>query len=305
MHAPVALLVNPVAGEGHGIDRWPEVERVLAGRGGVSRIEPSGEYSFANAARAAAEAGQILAIAGGDGTVNRVVNAIAGNHAVIGIVPVGSGNDLARALGLPVDPVHAARRIAGGTVRVLDLVAVNGQRFCTVGGLGLMADVTVAVSRLALPGRATRPAVRWLGPNAYLLMAAVRLALPATRAREVRVEGDGPDGPWHWRGEAHAVLVANQPTLGAGLMLPVDSSASDGACEICIVPRCSRVSLASRMMALRTGRPQPDAVLTVRRARTALIEVAAVTPFAADGDVLCMERRFEITVLPGALHVIV
>jgi diacylglycerol kinase (ATP) len=301
----LALVVNPVAGEGHALDRWPAVERVLAARGGeVVRVEPDGEHGMAAAIRAAAADGRTIVVAGGDGTVNRAVNALDRWDVPLGIVPVGSGNDLARALDLPADPVDAARRIAIGHPAPMDLVEVNGQRFCTVGGAGLLADVTMGVGRLALPGRPTRPPMRALGPQAYLLVAAAHLAAPWSHARTARVSGDGPDGRWTWEGECHAVLVANLPTLGAGLTLPVPARADDGIAEVCIVPKRSRVSLALRLASLRTGRPQPEHVLAIRRATTATIDLDAVSPFAADGDVLCQERHFELRLLPDAVRII-
>jgi YegS/Rv2252/BmrU family lipid kinase len=299
----VVLVVNPVAGRGHPLDRWAAAEAVLAARGEVTRVEAEGEHGMAAAIRAAAADGCTIVVAGGDGTVNRAVNALAGSDAALGILPVGSGNDLARALGIPMDPVAAARRIVEGHAVAMDLVEVNGQRFCTVGGVGLVADVTMGVGRLAVPGRSTRTLVRVLGPQAYLLMAVAHLAAPASPVRAVRVAGDGPDGPWRWDGECHAVFVANHPTLGAGLALPVAALADDGVVEVCIVPRRSRLSLAMKLAVLKTGRPQPEAVLTVRKARALTIEVGTVSAFAADGDVLCMERRFEIAVRPLAIRI--
>jgi diacylglycerol kinase family enzyme len=186
----------------------------------------------------------------------------------------------------------------------MDLVEVNGQRFCTVGGVGLLADVTLGVGRLALPGRVSRPVVRGLGAQAYLLMAVAHLLSPASRTRVVRVTADGPGGSWSWEGPCHAVLIANHPTLGAGLSLPVPASADDGIAEVCIVPRRSRVSLVWRLAALETGRPQPDDVLRVRTARTVTIELEAVVPFAADGDVICIDRRFDLRVREGAIRIL-
>ena len=302
MRPRAALVVNPAAGARHGLDRWPEVMRVLERWADVTRLVPTGEHGMAAAVRDAAADGRIVVVAGGDGTVNRVVNALDRWTVPLGLVPVGSGNDLARALAIPADPVAAARRIAAGAPVAMDLIEVNGARFCTVGGIGLIADVTIDVARLSLPGRATRPIARALGSQAYLLMAAARLAAPSSTPRRVKVAGDGPGGAWRWEGECHAVLIANHPTLGAGLALPVPASAADGVCEIGIVPRTSRLSLSLRLAALRTGRPQPDHVLTIRTATTATIEGDQVVPFAADGDVLCLARDFEVRVRPAAVN---
>ena len=70
------------------------------------------------------------------------------------------------------------------------------------------------------------------------------------------------------------------------------------------MPRTSRLSLATRLAALRTGRPQPDHVLTIRTATTATIEADRVVPFAADGDVLCVAQSFEVRVRPAAVRVL-
>ena len=169
MRERVALVVNPTAGAGHALDRWPGVVRVLEAWADVVRLVPAGEHGMAAAVRDAAGDGRIIVVAGGDGTVNRVVNALDRWAVPLGIVPVGSGNDLARALAIPADPVAAARRIVDGAPAAMDLIEVNGSRFCTVGGIGLIADVSIDVSRLSLPGRASRPIVRALGSQAYLL----------------------------------------------------------------------------------------------------------------------------------------
>ena len=95
------------------------------------------------AARAAAAGGHTIIVAGGDGTVHHVVNALASVPSTIGILPSGTGNDFARALGLPLDVVAAAARLAQGRTRRVDLAEVNGRVFCTVGGTGLMARSTV------------------------------------------------------------------------------------------------------------------------------------------------------------------
>lgn len=298
----LTLIVNPAAG--NGTVSWADVERVLGARGPVTRVTPVGEAALADAVRSAANAGHVIVVAGGDGTLNRVVNATDTTTLTIGIIPSGSGNDLARGVGAPARLLDAARRVVDGTPVPMDLVEVNGVRLCTVGGVGLVADVTDCVSRLAQAGRPARLFVRMLGANAYLLAAAIRLAMPVRVSSCVSARGDGPDAAWQWDGESHAVLVANHPTLGAGLRLPIAASAGDGLCEICIVPRRSRASLAVHLAALRSGRPLPEEVLTVRRARRAVIEAGSVVPFAADGDLRAAAQRFDVRVLPSAVRVI-
>jgi diacylglycerol kinase family enzyme len=304
MSERLVLLVNPSAGSGRGLADQHAVERILGERGPVTTVIATDERDLEISARDAAAAGHTIVIAGGDGTVNRVVQTLGTSRTPLGVIPAGSGNDFARALGLPRDHVEAARRIARSSGTAIDLVEVNGRPCCTVGGLGLIADVTGDIARLGRPGRVTRPIVRGLGSHAYLLAAVCRLALPNTRAWPVSVEGTGAEGAWRWSGLCHALLVANYPTLGAGLALPIDAAHGDGQAEVCIVPRRSRVSLAVRLAALRTGRPLPERVLTVRRASRASIHVEDEMPFASDGEVVCVDRRLEMVVRPRALTIL-
>lgn len=301
----LTLLVNPVAGGGSTLARWPDLPRVLAGRGEVTTVSPADPAAFDRAARAAADAGHTIVIAGGDGTVNRVINALDGVLPPIGIVPVGSGNDFSRCLGLPLDPLVAAARIVSGGIRRVDLVRVNGRRFCTVGGLGLFGDVVDAVSAVGRPGLRTRPIIRALGPHAYLIAATAHVLLKRRTTIAATVEGCGPAGTWRWAGECHALFVANQPVLGAGLRLPVPSSSDDGVCELGIVPRDSRLGLARNLTTLRNGRPVPPEALLVHPTHRATITLAAVAPFAADGDVVARSDRFDVEVSPRFLQVIV
>src|SRR3954469_14965036 len=152
----LTLIVNPTAGGGRILERWPELPSLLARRGELELLTPSTADVLVTQARAAAAAGRTLIVAGGDGTVNRVINAVSGIHACLGVLPVGSGNDFARCVGLPADPVAAARRIAVGSVTALDVVEVNGHRFATVGGLGLVADTSAVVGRAGRHGSVWR-----------------------------------------------------------------------------------------------------------------------------------------------------
>jgi diacylglycerol kinase family enzyme len=181
---------------------------------------------------------------------------------------------------------------------------VNGRRFATVGGLGLVADTSAVVARAGRHGSLGRRLVRALGPHAYLLAAAAQIALTPRTTTRVVAEGLGRGGPWRWEGACHAVFVANQPLLGAGLRLPVASSSNDGECEVCLVPQDRRVRLALNLACLRGSRPIPEGALLVFRAHSACIECAETVGFAADGEVFENGRCFAVNVLQGAVDVL-
>jgi diacylglycerol kinase (ATP) len=298
------LLLNPVAGAGHPLDRWPGLVAVLERRGPLTCLVAETPEHLDAAAREAAVAGRTLIVAGGDGTWNRVVNAVDGQPITLGLLPTGSGNDWCRALGLPTDPAAAADVIASGTPRRIDLIAVNGRRFCTVGGVGLFAETALLVSRWGAPGVRTRAVVRSLGAQAYLAAAIARLCAPTGGARPVEVHGAGPDGEWSWIGRAHTVFVANQQRLGAGLVLPLAARPDDGVCEIGIVPERGRLSLAWKLQVLRSGRPVGDDVLIVTRVRTARILSDEPLAFAADGEPQTVAATLDVEICPGAIRVL-
>jgi diacylglycerol kinase family enzyme len=93
--------------------------------------------------------------------------------------------------------------------------------------------------------------------------------------------------------------------MGQGLTLPIAAADDDGVLEVCVVPRRQRLSLVTKLAALRTGSPLGPAVLHVERATTAHIELERPCPFAADGEVLFEDRTFVVRVRPSALQVLV
>jgi diacylglycerol kinase family enzyme len=198
----------------------------------------------------------------------------------------------------------AAARLAAGRVRAVDLAEVNGRLFCTVGGIGLIARTTRTVAGLGAPGSPVRAIARGLGSQAYLVVAAFQILACAT-TDAVSIEASGPDGPFTWQGRCHAVLIASQPTLGAGLAVPVASSDTDALAELCIVPARHRLSLARHLVALKTGTPVPEAVLRVRRIASAVLRTDGLVPCTADGEWVGDADRFEIRVRPASLQVLV
>ena len=305
MRDGVTMLVNPTAGRGRVLERWPQLPAILGARAEVEVIVSGSVEELAAAARNAAACGRTIVVAGGDGTVNRVLNAVNGCRARLGVLPVGSGNDFARALGLPEDPLGAAARIARGGSTPLDLVGVNGHVFSTVGGVGLVADASALVARLGRQRRSGRLMLQALGRRVYLVAAAAQIALQRRITTRLAVEGSGSEGAWRWAGACHALLVANLPWFGAGLRLPVQSSSADGECEICIVPEDRRVRLVQNLTSLKTRRPLPEGALLVFRASRASIVCEERRAFAADGEVLRSGTEFSVQVQTNAIEVIV
>jgi diacylglycerol kinase (ATP) len=263
----MVVIANPHSGRGAGL---PGIERALRDAGLGYRIARTGGRGHATElAREALRGGaRYLVAAGGDGTVHEVVNGMLGDDgrpvaadAVLGVVACGSGCDFVRSFGLPGDVAGAVRRLAGESVRRIDV----GRLTCAPGVTRYFANIAEAglggsvVARTAgLPG--------FLGAARYL--AGFWLTLPGFRPATVRLEADGQ--AYQWR--AHNVVVANCRFYGGGMQISPASEPDDSALDVLVmagpkseafttVPRVYRgTHLPHRNIAtLRAGRVQVDA----------------------------------------------
>jgi len=322
----VVMLVNPAARSTGDRASIATTVRTLGQRYRVEIVAPSSVEELHAAARAAAASCDAVIVAGGDGTLHRVINAVDGLNVPIGLLPLGTGNDFARALHLPAAPADAAARILDGQVRQIDLVAVNGRLFCTVGVLGLAAEATLAFDRLLRPGSWTRPVMRALGGWSYRIAGLNALLRRGSRLERVAIESAGTgfaprsrgdNGTLHAGEEAvssqfgapeprsmYGAFVTNTTLLGGGMVVPIDSDMADGQLEIACIEARSRARLHWAFLCLANGWRVPDGVLRVVRTDCAVITCEHRLPFAADGELVCEESRFDVAVRPGALRVI-
>lgn len=253
------LLVNPAAGSGTAAKIAGSVADAL--RGGSDQLElivATDAASTAEMARRAVERGaDVLAVLGGDGASHGALQACAGTHTALATIPVGSGNDLAKALGLPADPIAAAELIAEamrtGRRRELDLGRIaGGSWFGTV----LCAGFDAAVNARA-------NAMRWpRGPRRYDL--AILRELLHLRPRPLVVEGAD------CRVELDAVMVAigNTAFYGGGIPVCPGADPTDGLLDITVVGAMTRRQIVSMLPTLRTGQHTHDPKVTTLRARS-------------------------------------
>lgn len=251
-----------------------------------------------------AEQGTLVVVAGGDGTINQAAG-ILGESRPLGVIPFGTANDLARELGVPRDPVAAARALVESeTDRHVDLVDVDGRAFCTVGGIGLVSRTTAAVLRMKQRPGVTRRVAEALGSGVYKVAAAASILAGRGMTDRLAIDYVDPEGrPRRWAGDAHTLFVANHRMCGGGLCLPTGSNGRDGRFELAIVHRSSRPALALNFSRLSAGARIPPHVVEVLPARAARIALEAPATFVADGEVLGAGTAFEVRIRPGALRV--
>jgi diacylglycerol kinase (ATP) len=322
----VVLLVNPAARSTGDRTSIAAAARALERRFRVEVIAPVRVDGLEAAARTAATSSDAVIVAGGDGTLHRVINAIDGLDVPIGLLPLGTGNDFARALHLPAAPASAAARILDGYIRQIDLVAVNTRLFCTVGVFGLAAEATLAFDRLLRPGSWTRPVMRALGGWSYRIAGLNALLSRGSRLERVAIEtaetgaiarSHGENGQPYAGNDTvsgqigdeeprsiFGAFVTNTTLMGGGMDVPIESDMADGQLEIACIEAMSRGRLLWAFTCLANGWRVPDGVLRVVRTDRAVITCEHRLPFAADGELVCEESRFEVAVRPGALRVI-
>ncbi|HEX7087685.1 MAG TPA: diacylglycerol kinase family protein [Vicinamibacterales bacterium] len=299
----LTAILSPAAGRGQPERLEPAIRRALGQVDVTFRYPRSLAALDAAVDEAVAFGATHLAVGGGDGTINRAVNRLRDVQMVFAPLPLGSGNDFCRGLGLErLDTALAALR--GGRTRTVDLVEVNGIRVCTVAGLGVAARAGVQVGRLGRPGSLLRPAIRRLGAAAYLAAAGARIVLEPHLASDASIRWRTPGGDWQQAaGTFVAAFLAVRRTLGAGLRLPIEDAGEDGLFEVVLVERAARLRLARQLPRLRSGRPIAPGILRVERTTEAIIDWRDRTPLLVDGEHCGDVTRAVARILPAALRV--
>jgi diacylglycerol kinase (ATP) len=289
------VLANPAAGRG----RAGRVEAVLKAYWSTQGVEaqflsPGSLSELRERVCQAPQQGYSTVVAlGGDGTFHEILNAAQGLEILLGLIPAGGGNDIARALGIPLDPLEAARRLLRARIRRMDAVrlsAADGRvsLFAGAGGAGLDAEA----ARLANT-RFRRV------PGVARYVAAAVAAFREIRPMHVTIEADGTVETV----TALLVAVANSPSYGNGVRIAPAASPFDGWMDVAIIAplRWSQL-LDGLLLALRSGDIRwPE----MRRLRARRMRLSADRPviFHGDGEVLG-ETPVELEILPGALRVL-
>ncbi|HZO90356.1 MAG TPA: diacylglycerol kinase family protein [Chthonomonadaceae bacterium] len=288
------IILNPVAGRGQGARRRAELERLLIEIAANSSVEWSliptqaPGHASALAAEAAAQGAEVIAAAGGDGTLGEVVNGLAGTGARLGVLPMGTGNDFARSLGLGTDLREAVHALFFGSARSVDLGRTQGRWFINVAGCGFDAAVAERVNR---GFRSLR------GTPAYI--AAVLQSLLTFRPAAMRLTADGQTH------ELRAMMctVANAPTYGGGMRIAPEAQIDDGLFDICLLADAGRIELLLAFPRVFRGTHVTHPKVTMLRARHIHIECDPPLPALVDGEVVGTTPA-EFTLTPRAIEVI-
>ena len=290
----VTCIVNPRAGGGRAPRVLAELERRQREIGQalgepiairITMLPGHGEVL----AREAAHAGsRIVVAAGGDGLIHEVVNGLQDSQVTLGIVPAGSGNDIVRALGIPMSPGRAVDVLCRGSVRQIDLGRIGNRSFVGFAGTGLDA-FSVSLARQSRAPLKGMPLYVWGLLRALRRYRPLRMALDA-EGRQISGHG--------W------ILVAsNTPNFGGGMVIAPEARLDDGLLDMNVLLDVSRLEFLSLFFRVLIKRPISDPRLKRFRATSAVITGDGALLVQADGEI---HGRLpaEIRVLPRALSVI-
>lgn len=295
MSPQLALLVNPAARGGRTLRLLEPVARRLRAGGAELSVIVGDDAADAleRACTAVAERPDALVAFGGDGLVHLAVQAVAGTDVPLGIIPAGTGNDIAAALGVPCkDPVAAARIVLRMKSRLVDVARIRAghteELFAGVVCCGFDSRVNERANRLTWP------------PGMGRYLRAMAEELRSFRPIPFRVTFDGDEVVER---EAMLVAVANTRSYGAGMRVCPDALPDDGLLDVMMVGAISKGEFLRVFPSVYRGTHVGHRAVSVRRVRSVRLEAADVVAYA-DGERVG-PVPVECQVRPGALRVIV
>lgn len=291
MRPMVQVILNPAADRGRARGREEELRSVLNAAGLSAQIVLTARPGHgAELARDALRAGvKVVAAAGGDGTVHEVAQALVGTEAALGILPMGSGNDYIRALGIPKDLPAAAAILARSKARTVDVAYVHGQFALNSFGMGVEGQIAADYKRM-----------RFLKGEIGYLYATI---LEVVRFRAFRAEVEGNE--WAFSGKLLSVSVMNGPYAGGGYHLAPHARVDDGALDVGLIGNYPRLVRFAVLPKTRDGTYLNLARVHAKKAQQVRIRSDRPLPVHMDGELLPEPvQEIEVSIRPQALRVI-
>lgn len=276
--APV-LILNPISGDGASGRLMPTLEAALVGRTFELEVSTRRGHIEELAAEAIARGADRVVGIGGDGTMQELVNGvIAAGGGSFGVVPVGRGNDLARSLALPLDPLEALEIALGPATRAIDVGrAIRGatlRHFVAAGGVGFDAQVAWTMAN-------PRP---WWKNGRAGYFAGTLDELRRFHNQRLRITLESSPERQVVDHVSLMVAFANGPYYGGGMKICPDASLSDGQLDVCVVGDLSRLGALRELPGIYQAKHVNNPKVTFYRSRSILIEGDEPTRVHLDGE---------------------
>ena len=286
------LIVNPSSGRERATDASESLVAGIRQRyDEVTVVVTAGDGDAGDAARrAAAEGCSTIFVAGGDGTLNEALNGVAAvsalDHIRFGIVPLGTGNDFAAALGIPTDLDAALQTLLAERELRVDVGVVNGRCFLNTSGGGYIAEVSVAVT----------PQLKTIaGRLAYLIGGAQALI----EYDPVRATVTAEPGALRLGLRMYAFAVCNSRLIAGGRIIAPEAVIDDGLLDVCVIEGMRAIEFVALARKVAGGEHVNDSRVRYLQARTVQIEFDRETLINTDGEVMSATRA-DYSVMPRA-----
>jgi len=287
----VAVVAHALKSFGGGL---PELRQVLAHEGVTDPIwyeVRKSRKAPRRARRAVAEGADLILVWGGDGTVQRCIDAVTGTDAVIAILPAGTANLLATNLGVPSDDVGAAVRVGlHGDRRRIDTGSVNGEHFAVMAGAGFDARMIADADR--------RTKAR-LGQAAYVYTGARSLFSPPVQA-VVKV-----DGRRFFKGRASCVLAGNVGRVLGGVEVFPEAQPADGRLQLGVVTAANPADWARTLGRIAAGGAERSPFVEMTTGTSFRVRFDKKVPYELDGGARPAAKDLRIKVHPRSVTICV
>jgi len=298
VHHGGVVIYNPTAGRGQG-GKLREQAQAMLGPGfewiptmkAGHAVDLAREAAKKAEAKAAGGEAQIVVAYGGDGTVGDVMRGIIGSSATLGIIPVGTGNDVARNLNLKLDLQEAVATVLNGVVRRIDVGTINGIPFINNAGTGFDAQVMKTMNS----------GIRFVRGQAAFHLAILK-TFPGYKPFTLTLETDAGETITE---KAFLVSVLNGKMYGGGMLAAPMADMDDGQLDVMVIKAMPKLPLLlSLMPQVTAGRHQNHPAVRMLKVRRLKVTTTPPQPLNIDGDVRGL-TPMEISVMPMALKVLV
>jgi len=267
----VLLIVSPVSRPSW-VDRYiPSVVHLLNDKG--IKVEKAVTKSHGDPARFAQKAIGVfdaVIIAGGDGSINEVINSLVGTDTPVGIIPMGTVNVLSRELGIPINPLGAVQTFVSGQARPFDLGKIGSRYFLLMASYGFDAKIMQHNRRLL-------KAV--MGRYSYVLTSL--FLIPRYKDSPIKLYLDGARSSI----QANFVIFSNGRRYAGNYLAAPDADMHDGLLDVVYSTTSGRLGLIKNFLAFSRSRPYPPWIMS-KRAKRIRVEASDLTLFQVDGDQL-------------------
>lgn len=267
------FIVNPVAGKNKGNKLIPMIKAFCLEQKIQFKIIKTEKYGGATAVinRYIKENYDVYIAVGGDGTVNEVANGMVGSDKVLAIIPCGTGNDFAKTLGLPRDPMEALKLIFNGTPQLIDIGSVNNQCFINIASIGLDAEIADYTNKIK----------RWF-KGAYAYVIALIKVLINFKPMLIKFNEEGKS----YSKKIMLVAICNGRYYGGGMKIAPHALLTDGCFDVCVIEKMSRLKLLFLFPSVFKGKHSRIKHVKIHRTRAITIEGEGPLKINLDGEII-------------------